>query len=71
VDGCIAALFLDLLYSTGDFTENQVKEIVEIGYLNAMFAVGRSIGLVGHALDQKRLKQPLYRHEYEDVMYDF
>jgi hypothetical protein len=23
----------------------------------------------GHALDQKRLQQPLYRHPWEDVLY--
>jgi len=28
-----------------------------------------SIGLIGHALDQKRLKQPLYRHPWDDVLY--
>ena len=33
-------------------------------YLNALFVVARSIGLVGHALDQKRLQQPLYRHPW-------
>ena len=39
-------------------------------YLNGLFAVGRSIGLVGHAIDQKRMKQPMYRHPWEDVLYD-
>lgn len=71
VDGAIACLFLDLLHSVGDFSATQIQEIVDIGYLNALFVVGRSIGLVGHALDQKRLKQPLYRHPWEDVLYDF
>jgi ATP citrate (pro-S)-lyase len=70
VDGCIAVLFLDMLYSCGDFTEPQIQEIIDIGYLNGLFAIGRSIGLVGHALDQKRMKQPLYRHPWEDVLYD-
>lgn len=93
VDGCIAVLFLDLLYSCGDFTEPQIQEIIDIGYLyallfvlflhgskndhfdskrylNGLFAIGRSIGLVGHALDQKRMKQPMYRHPWEDVLYD-
>ncbi|GAX72929.1 hypothetical protein CEUSTIGMA_g384.t1 [Chlamydomonas eustigma] len=69
VDGCIGALFLDLLSSSGCFTEKEATQIVEIGYLNALFVVARSIGLVGHALDQKRLAQPLYRHPWEDVLY--
>jgi hypothetical protein len=38
-------------------------------YLNVLFVVARSIGLIGHALDQKRLQQPLYRHPWEDVLY--
>lgn len=69
VDGCIAAIFLDLLAASGCFTEVEATQIVDIGYLNALFVVARSIGLVGHALDQKRLQQPLYRHPWEDVLY--
>ena len=69
VDGCIGALFLDLLASSGAFTTREADQIVSIGYLNALFVVARSIGLVGHALDQKRLAQPLYRHPWEDVLY--
>jgi hypothetical protein len=30
--------------------------------------LARSIGLIGHALDQKRLQEPLYRHPWEDVL---
>lgn len=69
VDGCIGALFLDLLASSSAFTKSEADDIVKIGYLNALFVVARSIGLVGHALDQKRLGQPLYRHPWEDVLY--
>ncbi|KAG2501102.1 hypothetical protein HYH03_000920 [Edaphochlamys debaryana] len=69
VDGCIGALFLDLLASSGCFSEAEASQIVEIGYLNALFVVARAIGLCGHALDQKRLQQPLYRHPWEDVLY--
>jgi ATP citrate (pro-S)-lyase len=69
VDGCIAALFLDLMESCAAFSPEEIKEIVEIGYLNGLFILSRTIGLVGHALDQKRLKQPLYRHPWDDVMY--
>lgn len=27
------------------------------------------LATAGHALDQKRLQQPLYRHPWEDVLY--
>lgn len=69
VDGCIGALFLDLLGSVGSFSKEEVDEIVSIGYLNGLFVLARSIGLIGHALDQKRLGQPLYRHPWDDVLY--
>ena len=35
-----------------------------IGYLNGLFVLARAIGLIGHALDQQRLRQPLYRHPW-------
>ncbi|KAM3289177.1 ATP-citrate synthase beta chain protein 2 isoform X1 [Capsicum chacoense] len=69
VDGAIGTLFLDLLAGSGMFTKPEIDEIVEIGYLNGLFVLARSIGLIGHTFDQKRLKQPLYRHPWEDVLY--
>lgn len=69
VDGCIGSLFLDLLSSCAMFTPQEIDEIIEIGYLNGLFVLARSIGLIGHTFDQKRLKQPLYRHPWEDILY--
>jgi len=69
VDGCIAALFLDLLYSSGCFNQREIDDIISVGYLNGLFVLARSIGFIGHALDQKRLQQPLYRHPWESVLY--
>ena len=70
VDGCIGALFLDLLNSTALFTSHEINEIVMSGgYLNGLFVLARSVGLIGHALDQKRLGQGLYRHPWDDVLY--
>jgi len=31
--------------------------------------MARTIGLIGHFLDQKRMKQPLYRHPWDDITY--
>ncbi len=42
---------------------------MQIGYLNGLFVLARAIGLIGHALDQKRLQQGLYRHPWEAVLY--
>jgi len=69
VDGCIGALFLDLMESCAAFSAEEMNDVVKVGYLNSLFVLGRTIGLIGHALDQKRLDQPLYRHPWDDVMY--
>jgi len=62
VDGAIGALFLDLMHSSASFTSEEVDELLEIGMLNGLFVFARSIGLIGHTIDQKRLRQPLYRY---------
>ncbi|MDD1722874.1 MAG: ATP citrate synthase [Methanothrix sp.] len=69
VDGCIGILFLDLMTSCGAFSKEETDEVVKLGYLNGLFALGRSIGLIGHILDQKRLGSRLYRHPTEDIAY--
>jgi len=68
VDGGLAVIFLDLMENCG-FSKNEINEIVENGALNGLFVLGRSIGLIGHILDQYRLKQGLYRHPWDDILY--
>ena len=67
VDGCIAVCFVDMLRSCGAFTREEADELIDNGCLNGLFVLGRSIGFIGHYLDQKRLKQPLYRHPWDDI----
>jgi ATP citrate (pro-S)-lyase len=69
VDGCIAACFVDLLRNCGAFEKAEADELLANGCLNGLFVVGRSIGFVGHFIDQKRLKQGLYRHPWDDISY--
>lgn len=69
VDGCIAVCFVDLLRSCGSFTRQEGDEYIANGCLNALFVLGRSMGFIGHYLDQKRLKQGLYRHPWDDISY--
>jgi succinyl-CoA synthetase alpha subunit len=68
VDGCVGILFLDLLNSL-DFSKKEISDIIETGALNGLFVLGRSIGFMGHILDQKRLKTNLYRHPWDDILY--
>ena len=58
-----------MMRTCGAFEKEEVLEIVENGALNGMFVLGRSMGFIGHYLDQKRLKQGLYRHPWDDISY--
>lgn len=69
VDGATAVLFVDLLRHSGAFTRAEADEYVKIGALNGLFVLGRSMGFIGHYIDQKRLKQGLYRHPWDDISY--
>ncbi|KAG5441256.1 ATP-citrate synthase [Clonorchis sinensis] len=69
VDGMIGVAMVDLLRHSGLFTRQEAEEYVNIGTLNGLFVLGRSIGFIGHYLDQKRLHQGLYRHPWEDISY--
>lgn len=69
VDGCVGVLFVDLLSNCKEFSKKEIQDIIQMGFLNGFFALGRSIGILGHIIDQYRLKQPLYRHPWDDILY--
>jgi len=69
VDGCIAVTFVDMLRSTNAFSHEEIDDFVDGGCLNGLFVLARSAGFIGHFLDQKRMKQPLYRHPWDDITY--
>lgn len=68
VDGTIAAVFLDILV-IDKFTRVEINQLIDIEIFNAIFVLGRTIGIIGHVLDQKRLNEPLYRHAWDDILY--
>jgi len=68
VDGCIGALCCDMLRGIG-YSHEEVREFVNLGGLNALFVLGRTVGLLGHIIDQKRIGQGLYRHPWDDILY--
>ncbi|POR37333.1 Putative ATP-citrate synthase subunit 1 [Tolypocladium paradoxum] len=69
VDGCIAVCFVDLLRNCGAFSAEEAEDYLSMGVLNGLFVLGRSIGLIAHYLDQKRLRTGLYRHPWDDITY--
>ncbi len=69
VDGTIGILMVDM-WRALNYSEEEINEFIESGTLNAFFIVGRSIGFIGHVLDEKRLAMPMYRHPMDDILYD-
>ncbi|HLD04063.1 MAG TPA: citrate/2-methylcitrate synthase [Candidatus Dojkabacteria bacterium] len=68
VDGAIAAVFLDILKGT-PLDNDQIFELLKMEIFNALFVLSRSIGIIGHIIDQKRLGTDLYRHAADDILY--
>jgi ATP-citrate lyase alpha-subunit len=69
VDGTIGILMVDMWRALG-YSEEEIDEFIASGTLNSFFIVGRTIGFIGHVLDEKRLAMPMYRHPMDDVLYD-
>jgi len=70
VDGCVGITFIDMLNSMPKlFKKDEIEEIIKLGCLNGLFVFGRSIGIMGHFFDQKRMNQGLYRYPMDDVLY--
>lgn len=69
VDGTIGILMVDMWRALG-YSEEEINEFIASGTLNAFFIAGRTIGFIGHVLDEKRLEMPMYRHPMDDILYD-
>jgi ATP citrate (pro-S)-lyase len=69
VDGAIAAILLDILESEFNYDQQQLQELVDIEFFNALFVLSRSIGFTAHYLDQKRHDEGLLRLSPDDVRY--
>jgi ATP-citrate lyase alpha-subunit len=59
---------LDLLVDM-QFTHEEIQQYIDAWLFNAFFIAARTIGFLGHALDQKRLNEGLYRTSWDDVWY--
>ncbi|RAP38183.1 ATP citrate synthase [Candidatus Marinamargulisbacteria bacterium SCGC AAA071-K20] len=69
VDGTIGVLMVDMWKSL-NYSDEEIDQFIECGTLNAFFVLSRTIGFIGHVLDEKRLNMPLYRHQFDDILYD-
>jgi|GEM_PF-886937 len=68
VDGCLAAVLMDYLVEEENYSNDQITQLISAEFFNALFVLSRSVGLVGHYLDQKRLNEPLFRLEPNQVL---
>jgi len=68
VDGALAAILLDLLMHEEKLESDEIRTLIEAEFFNAIFVLSRSVGFIGHYLDQKRLGEGLFRLPEKDVM---
>jgi len=68
VDGCIAAVLLDLLSEEEHLGSAEISGLLETEFFNAVFVLSRSVGFIAHYLDQKRLGEPLFRLPENEVL---
>ena len=69
VDGTIAAIMLDTIESELHYTKEQLQELVDIEFFNALFILGRSVGFMAHYLDQRRHDEGLLRLSDNEITY--
>jgi citrate synthase len=68
VDGHIGAMLIDMLVDIG-CTSSEIQQYIDADLLNGLFVLARSIGFIGHHIDQKRLSEWLYRTSWDDILY--
>jgi ATP-citrate lyase alpha-subunit len=68
VDGHIAAMLLDMMASMKMWSD-EIQTYIDADLFNALFVLARSIGFIGHHIDQKRLGEGLYRTPWDDILY--
>lgn len=69
IDGAIGAIMVDLLESELGYTPDELIELSDIEFFNALFIISRSIGFTAHYLDQRRHDEGLFRLNEEEVRY--
>jgi ATP citrate (pro-S)-lyase len=61
VDGVIAALLLDILSEKDGLGREELHELADAEFFNALFVIPRSVGFIAHFLEQKRNDEGLFR----------
>lgn len=69
IDGYIAMLMLQVLEDIG-CDKKTIEMYIDADLFNGLFVAARTIGFIGHHIDQKRLRHGLYRTPWDMINYD-
>jgi ATP citrate (pro-S)-lyase len=69
MDGAIAATMLDILVQEESYSTEELQELIEIEFFNAIFVLARAVGFTAHYLDQRRIDEGLFRLGPDEVGY--
>jgi citrate synthase len=61
-------MLLDIFEDIG-MNYDEKKMYIEAWVFNGLFLLSRTIGFIGHAIDQKRLGEWLHRTSWDDILY--
>ncbi len=61
VDGIMSSIFLDILAECEKFSPEDMQELIEAEFFNALFVIPRSIGFIAHFIEQKKNDEGLFR----------
>ncbi len=61
VDGAIAALMLDILAEKDKMSDRELRQLADMEFFNALFIIPRTVGFVGHIMEQKKNDEGLFR----------
>jgi ATP citrate (pro-S)-lyase len=67
IDGAIAASLLDILSQTEGYSYDDLQELVDQEFFNALFVLSRSVGFMAHFFDQRRNDEGLFRLSDDQV----
>jgi ATP citrate (pro-S)-lyase len=68
IDGAIAALLLDVLHDKEGYDLESLRRLVDQEFFNGLFVLSRSVGLMAHYFDQRRLDEGLLRLSEQHVL---
>ncbi len=67
IDGAIAAVLLDILSQAEGYSQDDLTELINQEFFNALFVLSRSVGFMAHFFDQRRNDEGLFRLSDDQV----